>query len=225
MSSSIAFLALTLSSLAMRSSSSSSNVNFLFVPAAVSDSPGFVEASSGRRLAASARPAWVVSKSRTARSRSSSSSRAFIRAISFSASWRSFSARLSSFFWATRLARAHSRQKMSPRWHATGSLAISRHRQQEPKGRKESRFRRAELVPQWDLANARSCEVKTGRDVFRLPAAQRRNRQHFCPGYSFSRKTEYGMVRKTYCVTFLRLVLGKRKSRSQMGPLRPGYVK
>jgi hypothetical protein len=67
------------------------------------------------------------------------------------------------------LNRAHSRQKMSPRWQETGSRAISRHRPHEPKGRKESRFRRAEEEDQADFARARSWEVKTGRDVFRLP--------------------------------------------------------
>jgi len=70
------------------------------------------------------------------------------------------------------LARAHSRQKMSPRGQETGSRATPRHRPHEPKGRKESRLRRAELVDQLDFASSRSCEVKTARDVFRLPGSR-----------------------------------------------------
>jgi hypothetical protein len=67
------------------------------------------------------------------------------------------------------LLRAHSRQKMSPWEHDTGSIAGSRHSRQEPKGRKESRVRRAEEVFHAALARARSWEVKTARDVFLLP--------------------------------------------------------
>jgi hypothetical protein len=59
---------------------------------------------------------------------------------------------------------------MSPRWHDTGSRAISRHKPHDPKGRKESRFSRAELVAQFDFARDRSWDVNTAREVFRLPA-------------------------------------------------------
>lgn len=181
-SSSISFLALILSSLAIRLSSSSSRANFLLAPAVATTRavlPSCIGGSFLRlelgstapRLVALARPACIISKSRIALVLSSSSSRAVMRALSCSALSRVCWARLSSFFWATRLARAHSRQKMSPRGQATGSLAISRHRPQEPKGRKESRLRRAELAVQLDLARARSWDVKTGREVFLLPGA------------------------------------------------------
>lgn len=115
-------------------------------------------------------PACVSSKSRIARSLSSSSSAAFALAVSSSAFLRAFSALFSSFFCVKIFARAHSRQKMSPRWHETGSRAISRHKPHDPNGRKESRFSRAELVAQFDFARARSWDVKTAREVFRLPA-------------------------------------------------------
>lgn len=65
---------------------------------------------------------------------------------------------------------AHSRQKMSPSEHATGSTADSRHSEHEPNGRNESRLRRADEEFHADLANDRSCAVKTGREVFLLPA-------------------------------------------------------
>lgn len=65
--------------------------------------------------------------------------------------------------------RAHSRQKMSPCKHATGSMAVSRQSEHEAKGRKDSRERRAEEAVQAALASCRSCEVKTGRLVFLLP--------------------------------------------------------
>jgi len=68
------------------------------------------------------------------------------------------------------LFRAHSRQKMSPWEQATGSMAGSRQSQHEAKGRKDSRVRRADDEDQADLAMALSCEVKTARLVFLLPA-------------------------------------------------------
>lgn len=76
---------------------------------------------------------------------------------------------------------------------------MPRHRPQEPKGRKDSRLRRAELVPQFDLARARSWEVKTARDVFRLPAKGQESADVWCVvgrrGQSFERR------QWTYCVT------------------------
>jgi len=58
---------------------------------------------------------------------------------------------------------------MSPWMQATGSMAGSRQRQHEPKGRKDSRERRAEPVPQAARARVRSWDVKTARLVFLLP--------------------------------------------------------
>lgn len=170
-SSSIAFLALALSCCVMRSSSSSSSSNFLFVPtvAGVSpSSPAAVDCAVAPFLARS-RPACVISKSLMARSWSSWSSTALAFAASVSACCLAFSARLMSFFCVRRFERAHSRQKMSPRRQATGSREIPRQRPHEPKGRKESRLRRAELELQFNLAMSRSWEVKTAREVFLLP--------------------------------------------------------
>lgn len=48
-------------------------------------------------------------------------------------------------------------------------MAVSRQREHEAKGRKDSRERRAEEAVQAALASWRSCEVKTGRLVFLLP--------------------------------------------------------
>lgn len=58
---------------------------------------------------------------------------------------------------------------MSPWEHDTGSRAGRRHSLQEAKGRNESLDRRALLEPQADLARDRSCDVKTAREVLRLP--------------------------------------------------------
>lgn len=173
----MAFLALTLSSRAMRSSSSSSSWNFRLFPVVTKAwVSSFAEVRVGSAVdlltgpvVVRSRPACTISKSLMARSRSSKSSSALAFAASSSACFRAFSARLMSFFWATRLARAHSRQKMSPRRHDTGSRAIPRQRPQEPKGRKESRERRADVELQLDRATARSWAVKTAREVFRLP--------------------------------------------------------
>lgn len=76
---------------------------------------------------------------------------------------------MASFLCASRFASAHSRQKTSPFWHDTGSRAGCRQRAQEPKGRKESRVRRAVEEVQAERASSRSWEVKTAREVFRLP--------------------------------------------------------
>ena len=191
-SSSIAFRARTLSALAVRSKSSSSSSNFLFAPvlllllASTSSVPEFIPSGGFEDSAivlgargsierglllpgASSNPACVISKSFTALFRSSSSLSSSPNAASRSASRLVFSERFSSFFWARMFANAHSRQKTSPRWHDTGSRAISRQRPQDPKGRKDSRFRRAEEEDQADLARLRSWDVKTGRVLFRLP--------------------------------------------------------
>lgn len=64
---------------------------------------------------------------------------------------------------------------MSPRLQETGSRASSRQRQQDENVRNESRDNLADDALHADLARARSCEVKTGRDVFRLPARIRIN--------------------------------------------------
>ena len=52
----------------------------------------------------------------------------------------------------------------------TGSWAGCKHKRQESKGKKESRERRAVVEFHADLACARSYEVNTAREVFRLPA-------------------------------------------------------
>lgn len=199
----MALLARVLSALAVRSSSSSSSSNFLFVllllsfattsslPLAVAcaDSIAFIVVGLVCELmmlllvvvllvvlvplGAMSNPACVNSKSLTALRWLSSSLSSSLRAASRSASFLFFSARFSSFFCARMLARAHSRQNMSPRWQETGSRAISRHKPQEPNGRKESRLRRAEESDHADFARARSWEVKTGREVFRLPGGSR----------------------------------------------------
>lgn len=178
-SSSMALRALVLSPCAMRSNSASSSSNLRFLPSMARAPVGNGRGSSVVGLLPFAvpfeSPACVSSKSRTARSLSSSSSAALALALSSSAFLRAFSARFSSFFCVRMLARAHSRQKMSPLWHETGSRAIARHRPHEPKGRNESRFSRAELVLQLDFARARSWDVKTARDVFRLPVRGREN--------------------------------------------------
>jgi hypothetical protein len=58
---------------------------------------------------------------------------------------------------------------MSPWGQDTGSRAGRRHSLQEAKGRNESLERRALFEPQADLASDRSWEVKTAREVLRLP--------------------------------------------------------
>ncbi len=68
----------------------------------------------------------------------------------------------------------HSRQNSSPLVaHATGEMEGCRQRLQEAKGRKESRDRRVDWEPQWDLSRERSCEVKKAREVLRLPDGKR----------------------------------------------------
>jgi hypothetical protein len=58
---------------------------------------------------------------------------------------------------------------MSPWRHDTGSRAGRRQSLQEAKGRNESLERRALFAPHADLASDRSCDVKTAREVLRLP--------------------------------------------------------
>ena len=189
-SSSMAFLAFARSSSAIRETSSGSSENLRFSPVfAPFPCPFFQSSLEGSRAAGVSvlgvsvlglrllaptpllilSPACVSSNSRIARSWASESRRALSSWTSRSSCSRAFSARLISFFWARMLLRTHSRQKMSPWRHATGSMAGSRHSQHEAKGRNESRERRAVDEPQAARAIARSWDVKMGRVVFLLP--------------------------------------------------------
>lgn len=152
---------------AIRSTSSSSIENLRFSPLADPAPSSACAALLFRRC--ESRPAWVSSNSCTARLCSSSPLLAWSSWASRSSCSRALSKRLISFFWARMLLRAHSRQKMSPWMQATGSMAGSRQRQHEPNGRKDSRERRAEPVPQAARASVRSWDVKTARLVFLLP--------------------------------------------------------
>lgn len=165
-SSSIALLALLRSCDAIRSTSSSSIENLRFSPL-VDPPPSSTCALLFRRC--ESRPAWVSSNSCTARLCSSRPLLAWSSWASRSSCSLALSNRLISFFWARMLLRAHSRQKMSPWMQATGSMAGSRQRQHEPKGRKDSRERRAVPLPQAWRASVRSWDVKTARLVFLLP--------------------------------------------------------
>ena len=180
-SSSNCFLTLALSSLAIRASSSSSRENFLFSPrpgilgcwsstARLSFGGVLFGFTAPRRRPEGSKPAWVRSKSRTARSRASRSCLPFSSCSSRSSCSLAFANRLISFFWARMLLKAHSRQKISPWVQDTGSRAGSRQSRQEPNGRKESRESRAEEEAHEALAICRSYEVKIGRLVFLLPS-------------------------------------------------------
>jgi hypothetical protein len=162
----MARLALLRSCEAIRNTSSSSIENLRFSPLA-DPAPSSTCALLFRRC--DSRPAWVSSNSCTARLCSSSPLLAWSSWASRSSCSLALSSRLISFFCARMLLRAHSRQKMSPWMQATGSMAGSRQRQHEPKGRKDSRERRAEPVPQAARARVRSWDVKTARLVFLLP--------------------------------------------------------
>lgn len=182
-SSSIARLALARSSAAMRATSSSSSENFRFSPrfsppfdSGVADGGcdsllrGVAAFDVALRPLLTSNPACVSSNSRMALSSASASWRAFSSKVSLSCCSLAFSSLLISFFWARMLLSAHSRQYMSPCRQDTGSIAVSRHRRHDANGRKESRFRRADEELQAAFARARSCEVKTARLVFLLPA-------------------------------------------------------
>ena len=65
--------------------------------------------------------------------------------------------------------RAHSLQKTSPWEQETGSWAGIRQSLHDAKGKNESLERRALFEPQADFASDLSYEVKTAREVLRLP--------------------------------------------------------
>lgn len=106
-------------------------------------------------------PICTASKSSTARTLASSSSRAFWSASSCLRRSASFSRRLISLRWASRFVIAHSRQKRSPWGQQTGSTEGRRQSWQDPKGRKESRVRRVVWEPHRSFSAFLSWEVKT----------------------------------------------------------------
>lgn len=67
------------------------------------------------------------------------------------------------------LLRAHSLQNISPWVQDTGFWAGIKHSLHEAKGKNESLERRALFEPHADFASDLSYEVKTARDVLRLP--------------------------------------------------------
>lgn len=184
----MAFRAFVLSSAAIRASSSSSSENLRFSPRFASSARLAVSAAGMSFFIpfCEASPACVSSNSRTARSWASRSLRVCSSRASRSSCSRAFSARLISFFCARMLLSAHSRQNMSPWTQATGSIAGSKQRPQDAKGRNDSRERRAVEEPHDALARSRSYEVKTGRVVFLLPvqlacfATNLRNKMAYC---------------------------------------------
>jgi len=162
-SSSISLRALFLSSstplLISPSSSSNPSFLFLFFPSPSPKSPP---------LAPFIAP-LPASKSLTALSLSSASFSLSTCSASPFFLPSSFSSRWISFLCASRFCTAHSRQNTPPqRGHAQGEREGCRQRRQAPKGRKASRPRRVERVPQVERRRERSWEVKKAREVLRL---------------------------------------------------------
>ncbi|ROW15022.1 hypothetical protein VPNG_03330 [Cytospora leucostoma] len=160
----MALRAFARSSSALRVTSSSSSANLRFSPLFGSPTAARTSGLLSVLPLATSNPACVSSNSLTALACASSSWRAFSSAASFSSRSRSRSSLLISFLCAMMLLSAHSRQKMSPSGHATGSTADSRQSEQLPKGRKESLFSLADEEVQDDFARVRSWAVKTGRE-------------------------------------------------------------
>lgn len=156
-SSSMAFRAFARSSLVFFSTSSASSSNFRLTPRPSLSLRSCVAALPLVFLVAPSIPIIVFSKSLTLLSLSSSAFSLFCSSSSLLLRSPSFSNLLISFLWAKRLLTIHSRQKMSPsEAHATGSREGWRQRLQLANGRKESRCRRVERVPQEDFNSARS---------------------------------------------------------------------